>query len=69
VVGVLECTRNPENSHAASERAAFASAHVVPGISFSPDKVLQARLPAHKTPKFRAGKRLREAIKALQRPC
>jgi catalase len=43
-VGVLELNRNPENYHAEIEQAAFAPANVVPGISFSPDKVLQARL-------------------------
>ncbi len=43
-VGVLELNRNPENYHAEIEQAAFAPANIVPGISFSPDKVLQASL-------------------------
>ena len=43
-VGVLELNRNPENYFAEVEQAAFAPANVVPGISFSPDKMLQARI-------------------------
>ena len=43
-VGVLELNRNPENYHAEVEQAAFNPANVVPGISFSPDKMLQGRL-------------------------
>ena len=43
-VGVLELNRNPENHFAEVEQAAFNPAHVVPGISFSPDKMLQGRL-------------------------
>ena len=43
-VGVLELNRNPENYFAEVEQAAFNPAHVVPGISFSPDKMLQGRL-------------------------
>ena len=43
-VGVLELSRNPENYHAEVEQAAFNPASVVPGISFSPDKMLQGRL-------------------------
>ena len=43
-VGVLELNRNPENYFADVEQAAFAPAHVVPGIGFSPDKMLQGRL-------------------------
>ncbi|HSW36378.1 MAG TPA: catalase [Candidatus Limnocylindrales bacterium] len=43
-VGVLELNRNPENYFAEVEQAAFNPASVVPGISFSPDKMLQARL-------------------------
>ena len=36
--------RNPENYFAEVEQAAFNPANVVPGISFSPDKMLQGRL-------------------------
>lgn len=43
-VGVMELNRNPVNYFAEVEQAAFAPAHVVPGISFSPDKMLQARI-------------------------
>jgi catalase len=43
-VGILELNRNPENYHAEVEQAAFCPAHVVPGIGFSPDKMLQARI-------------------------
>lgn len=43
-VGILELNRNPENYFADVEQAAFNPAHVVPGIGFSPDRMLQARL-------------------------
>lgn len=43
-VGMLELNRNPENYFAEVEQAAFNPAHVVPGISFSPDRMLQGRL-------------------------
>jgi catalase len=43
-VGVLELNRNPENVFAEVEQAAFSPANIVPGIGFSPDKMLQARL-------------------------
>ena len=43
-VGVMELNRNPDNYHADVEQAAFNPANVVPGISFSPDKMLQGRL-------------------------
>jgi catalase len=43
-VGVLELNRNPENYFAEVEQVAFAPAHIVPGIGFSPDKLLQGRL-------------------------
>jgi len=42
--GVLELNRNPENYFADVEQAAFNPANVVPGIGFSPDKLLQGRL-------------------------
>lgn len=42
--GELELNRNPENYFAEVEQAAFAPSTVVPGISFSPDKMLQGRL-------------------------
>jgi len=43
-VGILELNRNPENYFAEVEQAAFNPANVVPGIGFSPDKMLQGRL-------------------------
>ena len=43
-VGELELNRNPENYFAEVEQAAFNPANIVPGISFSPDKMLQGRL-------------------------
>lgn len=43
-VGVLELNRNPENYYAEVEQSAFNPANVVPGIGFSPDKMLQGRL-------------------------
>jgi catalase len=43
-VGVLELNRNPENYFAEVEQSAFNPANIVPGISFSPDKMLQGRL-------------------------
>ncbi|OGS56499.1 MAG: catalase [Elusimicrobia bacterium RIFOXYB2_FULL_62_6] len=43
-VGVLELDRNPENYFAEVEQSAFNPANIVPGIGFSPDKMLQARL-------------------------
>jgi catalase len=43
-VGVMELNRNPENYFLDVEQAAFNPANVVPGIGFSPDKMLQGRL-------------------------
>jgi catalase len=43
-VGVLELNRNPENYFAEVEQAAFQPSNIVPGIGFSPDKMLQARI-------------------------
>ncbi|MCZ2258304.1 catalase [Sporosarcina sp. G11-34] len=43
-VGEYELNRNPENYFAEVEQAAFTPANVVPGISFSPDRMLQGRL-------------------------
>lgn len=46
-VATLELNRNPENYFADVEQSAFAPANIVPGIGFSPDKMLQARLFAY----------------------
>jgi catalase len=43
-VGYFELNRNPDNYFADVEQAAFNPANIVPGISFSPDKMLQGRL-------------------------
>jgi catalase len=43
-VGEMELNRNPENYFAEVEQAAFNPAHIVPGLGFSPDKMLQGRL-------------------------
>ncbi len=43
-VGVMELNRNPENYFAEVEQAAFSPSNIVPGIGFSPDKMLQARI-------------------------
>ena len=43
-VGVLELNRNPEHYFAEMEQATFAPSNIVPGIGFSPDKLLQGRL-------------------------
>jgi len=46
-VGVLELNRNPVNYFAEVEQSAFTPANVVPGVSFSPDRMLQSRLFAY----------------------
>jgi len=43
-VGYVELNRNPENYFADIEQAAFSPSNVVPGIGFSPDKMLNARV-------------------------
>jgi catalase len=55
-VGVMELNRYPENYFAEVEQAAFSPANVVPGISFSPDKMLQGRLFSYgDTQRYRLG--------------
>ncbi len=46
-VGEMELNRNPENYFAEVESAAFSPNAIVPGISFSPDKMLQARVQSY----------------------
>lgn len=46
-VGIMELNRNPENYFAEVEQAAFNPGNIVPGIGFSPDKMLQGRLFAY----------------------
>lgn len=43
-VGVLELNRNPDNYFAEVEQVAFNPASVIPGIGFSPDRMLHGRL-------------------------
>ncbi len=43
-VGFFELNKNPENYFADVEQAAFNPTNIVPGIGFSPDKMLQGRL-------------------------
>lgn len=43
-VGVLELNRNPQNYFAEVEQSGFSPANVIPGISHSPDKMLQFRI-------------------------
>lgn len=40
----MKLNRNPENYFAEVEQAAFNPVNIVPGIGFSPDKMLQGRL-------------------------
>ena len=55
-VGRLELNRNPVNYHAEVEQAAFSPASVVPGLGFSPDRMLQGRLFAyHDAQLYRVG--------------
>ena len=46
-VGVIELNRNVDHYFAEIEQASFSPSNIVPGISFSPDKVLQGRLFAY----------------------
>ncbi len=46
-VGILELNRNPENYFTDIEQVAFSPSNIVPGIGFSPDKMLQARIFAY----------------------
>jgi catalase len=43
-VGMMELNHNADNYFAQIEQAAFSPSNIVPGIGFSPDKVLQARV-------------------------
>lgn len=55
-VGVLELNKNPENYFADVEQSAFTPANVVPGIGFSPDRLLQGRLFSYgDTHRYRLG--------------
>jgi catalase len=55
-VGLFELNRNPLNYHAEVEQAALSPSNVVPGLGYSPDKMLQARLFAyHDAQLYRVG--------------
>jgi catalase len=55
-VGVFELNRNPVNYHAEVEQAALSPSNVVPGMGYSPDKMLQGRLFAyHDAQLYRVG--------------
>lgn len=55
-VGLIELNRWPDNYFAEVEQAAFSPANVVPGIGFSPDRMLQARLFSYgDTQRYRLG--------------
>jgi len=43
-VGIAHLNRNPEHYFAEIEQSSFSPSNVVPGIGFSPDKMLQARI-------------------------
>lgn len=43
-VGEFQLNRNADNYFAEIEQAAFSPSNIVPGVGFSPDKVLQARI-------------------------
>jgi catalase len=55
-VGMMELNRYPDNFFAEVEQAAFSPANIVPGIGFSPDKMLQGRLFSYgDTQRYRLG--------------
>jgi len=55
-VGILELNRNPDNYHQDVEQAALSPSNIVPGLGYSPDKMLQARLFAyHDAQLYRVG--------------
>ena len=46
-VGVVELNRNPDHYFAEIEQSSFSPSNIVPGIGFSPDKMLQGRIFAY----------------------
>ncbi|MCT6812977.1 catalase [Bombella apis] len=46
-VGELELNRNPDDYFSEVEQASFSPSNIVPGIGFSPDKMLQGRIFAY----------------------
>ena len=58
-IGKIVLNRNPENHFAEVEQVAFSPSHIVPGIDFSQDKMLLARLFACKdAARYRLGTNL-----------
>ena len=52
----MELNKNPENYFAEVEQAAFNPANIVPGVGYSPDKMLQGRLFSYgDTQRYRLG--------------
>ncbi|MFN7123428.1 MAG: catalase, partial [Hydrogenophaga sp.] len=47
VIGRMVLNRNPDNFFAETEQVAFCTAHVVPGVDFSNDPLLQGRLHSY----------------------
>ncbi len=47
VVGKMTLDRNPDNFFAETEQVAFCTAHIVPGIDFSNDPLLQGRIHSY----------------------
>jgi catalase len=47
VVGKMTLNRNPDNFFAETEQVAFCTAHVVPGVDFSNDPLLQGRIHSY----------------------
>ncbi|MBP6116912.1 MAG: catalase [Neisseriaceae bacterium] len=55
-VGQFTLNRNPENYFAEVEQAAFTPANIVPGIGYSPDRMLQGRIFSYgDTQRYRLG--------------
>lgn len=55
-VGILELNANPQNYFAEVEQAAFNPANIIPGIGYSPDRMLQGRLFSYgDTQRYRLG--------------
>lgn len=46
-IGIITLNRNPDNYFAEVEQSAFDPGNIVPGIGFSPDRLLQGRLFAY----------------------
>lgn len=55
-IGIMTLNRNPDNCFAEVEQSAFNPASIVPGIGYSPDRLLQGRLFAYgDTQRYRLG--------------